>query len=150
MKHAGGRPTIYKKEYVGELLKYFNVDPSFEVPVDFYDKQGNIKKSTVTFVANDLPTLAGFASKIGVHRETLNNWGEEHEEFFDAIKRAKDFQENILVSNALGSRYNPAFSIFFAKNNLGWKDRSDITTDDEPIKIDANAMLEKAYGTDKR
>ena len=35
-------------------------------------------------------SLEAYAYKIGVHRQTLYEWEEEHEEFSDAIKRGRD------------------------------------------------------------
>ncbi len=100
-KHAGGRPTKYDPKYCKEMIDYFQ------------DK------------SNFFPTLAGFASSIEMHKETLLNWAEKHVEFFDALKRIKDMQEHNLVGGALGGQYNPTFSIFFAKNNLGYKDKQE-------------------------
>lgn len=124
MKHAGGRPTDYKEEYCEEVVKFFNVDPYWETPITYTDKKGNVTEK-VNFIANDLPTLAGFAKKIGVSRETINEWQRVHKEFSDAVKIAKECQESILITNALRGDYNPAFSIFFAKNNMGWKDKNE-------------------------
>jgi hypothetical protein len=87
-------------------------------------KDGSSVTETVRLPA-ELPTLAGFASMIGVHRETLLNWTKEHPEFFDAYKRAKDDQERILVANGLCGLYEGAFGIFTAKNLIGWRDKVD-------------------------
>lgn len=133
-KHAGGRPTDYDQKYCEEIIKYFNIEPHFETPVEKQLKNGTVTTS-VKFIASDLPTLAGFASKIGVCRDTLNEWETKYPEFSDAIKRCKSFQENILVTNALKGSYNPTFSIFFAKNNMNWKDKTetDITSEGKQI-----------------
>ena len=127
-----GRPTDYDPKYCDELLDYFNIEPHFETPVERQLKNGTVETS-IRFIPSDLPTLAGFACKIGVHRDTLNQWSKDHPEFSDAIKKGKEHQERILVINALKNGYNPAFSIFFAKNNLGWKDRQDFTSGDEKL-----------------
>jgi len=123
-KNKGGRPTKYKPEYCDELMKYFDIEPHFETPVVTTDKKGNIVEK-VTFLPVDLPTLAGFARKIGVHRDTINQWSQDHPEFSDAIKKGKECQEYILVTNALKGGYNPTFSIFLAKNVFGWTDRQE-------------------------
>ena len=133
-KHAGGRPSTYKPEYCDEIVKYFDIEPHFETPVEKYDKEGNLKETRISFVPSDLPTFAGFASSIGVWSDKLNKWAKKDKKFRQAIKRCKSFQEKILVTNALRGEYSPAFSIFFAKNNLGWKDRQDITTGDKPLE----------------
>src|SRR3990167_5170237 len=100
-KPAVGRPSSYDPKYCREIVSYFDRPP------------------VIDGEAVDLPTLSGFARKIKKHRETLLNWAEHSPEFFDAIKLCKDMQEDILVQNALKGRYEQAFSIIFAKNNLG-------------------------------
>lgn len=132
-KHAGGRPTKYKPEYCDQLVKYFDIEPHFETPVVYTNKKG-ITKEEVKYLPSDLPTLAGFAKKLGIHRDTIHEWSKKHAKFSDSIKYAKECQEAILVTNALHGEYSPAFSIFFAKNNLGWKDRQDITSGDEKLQ----------------
>src|SRR3990167_11237116 len=85
----GGRPTKYKKELCDDLIKYFDIEPHFETPVITTYKDGTTKEE-VKFIPADLPTLAGFAVSIKVHRDTLNKWSEVHKEFSDAIMRAKE------------------------------------------------------------
>ena len=141
MAHSVGRPTDYKKEYCEDIVKFFNVEPYFETPVTYQDKKGNIT-SKVVFIAANLPTLAGFAKKIGVSRDTLNEWEHVHPEFSDAIKKGKACQESILITNALRGDYNPAFSIFFAKNNMGWTDKTDFTTKGDKIETNSIAFID--------
>lgn len=113
IKKPEGRPTDYNPNYCQMLLAYFDVKPYEE------NKMGKLE-------ASDFKSLAGFAISIGVHRETLLNWSKQYPEFFDAYKRAKDFQENYLVINGMRGLINPAFSIFTAKNVLNWRDKKDI------------------------
>lgn len=95
---GAGRPTDYKPEYALGLTKYM------------LESQG-------------FPTIAGYAVEIGKHKDTLYEWAKHHPEFSDSLKRAKDIQEHMLVEGALGGVFNPTFSIFFAKNCLGYKDK---------------------------
>ena len=115
-----GRPTDYDPKYIEEIIEYFNREP--------YKKEGS------KLIPCDFPTLAGFAVKIGVHRDTINEWGRNNEEFSDAIKKAKEFQENIIVTNSMKGLYNTAFSIFAAKNLISWSDKQDITSDGEKME----------------
>ncbi len=115
-----GQPTKYKKEYAVKLLEYFGEPPYF---------QNEIGKKE----ANDFPTLAGFAISIGVHRETILNWTKEHPEFFDAYKRAKDYQENFLVVNAMKGLIHPSFSIFTAKNILNWREKQEVEMNENHV-----------------
>lgn len=112
-----GRPTAYRPEYADALRAYFNADNALKVKLD--------AKDGLTTV-NRFPTLAGFAVSIGVHRETLLNWTNEHPEFFDAYKQAKDAQEDILVTGALHGLYNASFAGLTAKNVIGWRDKQDL------------------------
>lgn len=121
---AAGRPTLYDPKYVDEILDYFNV-PSFDVEISC-DKEGN---ETQKRIPNSLPTLAGFACKIGVDRTSIWEWSKKHPEFSNAIKLCKDHQERILVDNALLGRYDKTFSIFTAKNLLDWRDRHEVQQD---------------------
>lgn len=113
-----GRPTDYKDHYPEELEAYFNV-PAFT------EEHGEDKNGNPCIIRRpaSLPTLAGFACKIGVHRETLLNWSHQHKPFFDALKRAKDHQERILVENGLMGGYDKTFAIFTAKNLIDWRDK---------------------------
>lgn len=124
-----GRPTLYKPEYVEELLEYFDQEPYVEVEKTVPTKKGPVQINVDE--ATDFPTLAGFAIKIGVHRDTLHEWSKKYPEFSDAYKRAKDFQENYIATNGMKGLVNPAFAIFTAKNVLGWRDKLETSGNSE-------------------
>ena len=125
-KRPVGRPSSYKEEYAEDLIRFF--DTSVYTIVESTDEKGNKRTEKVL---NPFPTLARFATKVGVTRDTLYEWatakndnGElKHPEFSYAYKRAKDFQEALLVEGAIGGMYQANFSIFTAKNVLGWRDK---------------------------
>lgn len=131
-----GRPTDYKEEYCEEIVEYFSEEPFTEREVTHSKKNGE-SWTTYEDVANAFPTFAGFAAKIGVHRDTLNEWIKVHPEFSDAYNKAKDLQEEFLVQNALKNLYAQPFAVFTAKNVLGWRDKSetDITSGGEPLQM---------------
>jgi hypothetical protein len=124
-----GRPTLFKEEYAQQLLDFFNIEPFREV--EYTDSQGNLKGRES--VPNKFPTLARFAVNIGVTRDTLYEWstakkedGElKHPDFSYAYKKAKEYQEALLVEGTLGGAYQQAFAIFTAKNVLGWRDKTE-------------------------
>ncbi len=126
----GGRPTKYIDAYPELLLEYFGENIDFEDKKHPFYQEG-WKKET-------FPTKAGFAVYIGVAKDTLNEWanakindeegkvlGHKYPEFSVAYKRVVDFQEKNLISGAFDNELNMTFSIFFAKNNLGYKDRTE-------------------------
>ena len=116
-KPGAGRPTGYRPEYAEQLRNYFSA------PV-----------STGDGAVNLFPTLARFATNIGVHRETLLEWASKHDEFSDAYKAAKALQEANLVEGAMCGVYSQAFAIFTAKNVLGWRDKTEV---DQTVKSES-------------
>lgn len=122
MAHAGGRPTDYKPRYCQDIIKFFDVPFTREriKSVTTY-KDGTVKEETEE-VANNLPHLISFARKIGVTYETIREWGKVHPEFSVALKEVKQMRERMIESNALTGKFNATFSIFDAKNTLGWRD----------------------------
>lgn len=128
-----GRPTKYKPEYIDQLIEYFDIESGYEKEVE--NSKGQMQS---LWIPNNFPTFAGFACQIGVHRETLRNWCEEHQEFFAAYKKAEEHQERLLVENGLRGSYNPAFAIFTAKNVIGWRDKREHV-------VDANMKITVAF-----
>lgn len=138
-----GRPTKYKDEYSDMLVDYFDIEP-FE-SVTLKDSKGGERTE---LIPSKFPTLARFAAIIGVTRDTLYEWstaknkdGElKHPDFSYAYKRAKDFQEALLVEGAMAGAFQANFSIFTAKNVLGWRDKTEteITGNAFAINIDLN------------
>ncbi len=99
-KHAGGRP-----------LRFDTVD-AFQVEADKYFKDTPKGERTIT----------GLAVALNTSRETLMNY-QERDEYFDAIKAAKDKIE-LDYEQTLRSR-GSAGDIFGLKN-FGWKDKTEV------------------------
>lgn len=76
------------------------------------------------------PTLAGLAYALGINRQTLYNY-EKRDQFFDIVKRAREKVESIYEDRLLYS--SSPTGVIFALKNMGWKDRSDVTTNDKDI-----------------
>src|SRR4051794_18596943 len=106
-----GRPTLYEPAYCEQVIRYFLTKPPYHVVSTMFGPK---------LVANDMPTLAEFAVRIGVSKKTINNWCDEYEEFLRAVEKAKGVQEWIWATNTLHKLYDKTFSIFFGKNNLGY------------------------------
>ena len=136
MAHPGGRPTKYRPEYCEEIIEYFERPPQRIEYKREYNHDGSIKKEEPITLGAEFPSLAGFAAKIGVDKLTLLRWKDEHKEFCSAYTRAKEIQENIWLINGMGGQYNSQFAQFFGKNCLGYKDKQDITIDqDKPFEV---------------
>jgi hypothetical protein len=140
-----GRPTLYQPEFCRQILDYFDVEP-YRVVTRVNKRTGHEYSE---LAANPLPTLAGFASQIGVARQTLHNWGKEHPEFFDAIARAKATAEYVLVTNGLLGLYHARFAIFVAKNYTDLRDVTDVTVQENPKPRSAQEVIERIRELDQ-
>ena len=128
-----GRPTKYDPKYCEDLVAFFAREPN--QTIEIIDEDG--RKTVATNKYGDpilkacpLPTFEGFALSIGVHRETLLNWAEVHEDFFDALKKAKDYQKEILIQNGLVGAYDKTFAIFTAKCVTDMRENAPIESGD--------------------
>ncbi len=124
-----GRPTKYKPEYCDKIIEYFNQPLYITVEVEKMSASGAVKVVKER-VANDMPTLEGFALDIcGVAPDKLSKWAEANEDFRQAITAAKGYQKKFLFNHSMKGNYNASFSKFFAINCLGMKDSSHVETD---------------------
>lgn len=123
-KNATGAPCKYDPKYCDEIIKFFNVEPTRIEMVEKITKDGTVIKLPVK-IANDLPLFGKFAVSINVCRDTLDEWCTQYKEFSDAYKKAKMYQENIIVQNGLHGYYEQPFSIFTMKNVTDWKDKTE-------------------------
>ena len=120
-----GQPTKYKPEYCQQLIDYFSIEP-----LKIVAEQKIIGTEGGKYVSRRLPQrfpwFEGFARKIGVHRNTLKNWCNEHPEFAEAYETAKDLQREFLVDIGLSGATSASFAIFTMKNVCGWRDERDL------------------------
>lgn len=132
-----GRPTKYRPEYCDLIIKFFkDAEPWYEYPVTVYNKDGSVQKEYMERKPNPPPFLTTFAREVlGVHRDTLYGWKEDHADFSYALKICEGIVEEFLIENGLLGMYAPAFCIFAAQNLIGWRNRKalDVTTNGKPL-----------------
>lgn len=120
-----GQPTKYKPEYCQQLINYFSIEP-----LEVIREQEITGTEGGKYISRRLPQrfpwFEGFARKIGVHRNTLKNWCNEHPEFAEAYETAKDLQREFLVDIGLSGATSASFAIFTMKNVCGWRDERDL------------------------
>ena len=114
MAHAGGQPTKYDSKYCDDIIRYF----------------------TEQRAVGKYPQFNEYADHIGVVKQTLLNWCDEHKEFLDSYARAKEIAEADLVAGGLTNKYNSQFAQFIAKNNFGYKDKVEIDQTNKVTIID--------------
>lgn len=87
---------LYKPEYCADAIEYIGSGHSIE----------------------------SWAGKIGIHRDTVYNWKDQHPDFADAMVIAKTktigFYEDLLLKIAQSG--NASAAIFLAKNRAGMRD----------------------------
>ena len=113
-KHAGGRPPIWNtpEELEKGIQEYF--DGPANVVVNIVDGQE---------VKAFQPTMSGLAVHLGVDRRTITNYANK-DEFFPAIKKARNLVESALENHLYGK--NVTGAIFNLKNNFGWVDKHEV------------------------
>lgn len=126
MAHPGGRPLKFKtvKDLEDQIEAYFISCEDPEKPGQY------LRPLTITGLANALDTS----------RQTLLEYEgevegrEKSKEYADAVKRAKCRVEQY-VEEYMFTGKNQAGVIFNAKNNFGWKDKTeqDITSQGEKL-----------------
>jgi hypothetical protein len=124
-KEKPGQPTKYRPEYCQEILDYFGILPTYITKKTTITKSGGEITEDVER-ANSLPTIEGFANKLGVTTATIVNWTKDNEEFLSAYTRAKAMQKDILIQNGMKGLYNPQFAQFVATNCTDMRIKSEV------------------------
>jgi transposase len=123
-----GRPSDYKPEYCNQLINFMAEGYSFEA----------------------------FAGYIGKHKDVLYNWAKKNPDFNDAKKiafaRCQYFWERKgMEGMQKGRDFNATVWIFNMKNRFFWRDRTEVSTENEAFKIDISVnhdnKLEDPRGT---
>ena len=74
-------------------------------------------------------TIETFAASVGVHRGTIYNWAENHEEFFDALNKGRELSFKWWLDAGRAGMmgkvpdFKPGVWIFTMKNLHHWGDR---------------------------
>lgn len=150
-----GRPTKYLPEYCQRMYDYFNAEPFYKEEIPTITKEKlEIEGSPETeakqvkiqtkweYKANKFPTLERFASDLGVTVQTLHNWCEDNQDFFDAFKICKQLQKDFIMQNGLLKLYDSGFAKFIAVNCTDLKMESDNNNglDNEETEYDSSAF----------
>jgi len=119
--NPNGRPTLYKPEYCDEIVEFFNAVSPTKIVKKQVVQKGQVVEIKVE-EPNGPPTLYGFAAKVGVDRDTLNEWANVYPAFSVAKKKAKTIQANFIVQNGMTGFSPQPFSIFMMKCNHDWNE----------------------------
>jgi len=115
-----GRPTKYKEYYCNEMIDFFDVEHFEWKEEKTTYRDGTIKEKPIA-VPNPVPFFSRFALTIDVCHDTLLEWCKKHPNFSLAYKKCKEMQAEMIGTNGMMGLYNATFTIFAAKNMIGWK-----------------------------
>lgn len=113
-KDKGGRPTKYDPKFIDEV---------------------NVYLAKATKDNMHMPKVESFALHIGVTKKTLYNWAEKHRQFLHSLEKIMTYQAERLIDDGIygGKEVNATIVKLLLQNNHGYKERSDITTNDKDI-----------------
>ena len=104
---AGGRPTKYEGEKTYQAV--YAIIEKMEAK-DFFSFCG----------------VEQIAEALGVHRDTIYEWRNKHDEFSDAIKKWETKRNALFYKLAISPQVKDAKWIFLAKNWLGMTDKQEL------------------------
>lgn len=128
-----GRPKEYRQEFVGEVAKYLAGCKDEET--EFHKTRGEKSDSFERVVKVKLPSIEGLAEHLRVSRETIYDWKSKYKDFSDTLDEILVKQHNALVSGGLSGTYSPVIAKLLLSSNHGYKEKSDLTSDNEKISF---------------
>lgn len=129
-----GRPTKYRAEFIDFAQQYLicckdvYVENRLEV---------------------QLPTIEGFASFIGVSRDTLYEWAKKHAGFSDTLESIKQLQHQRLVNSGLSGAYNSTIAKLMLCFNHGYSEKKEPLNDKITTIEQLLDAIENEKGEDK-
>jgi len=111
-KKKTGRPTKYRPDMPDRVREY----------IRNHEALGDV-----------IPTIAGFACQLGVSERSVYEWADKHSVFSQALEELKSAQHAKLVAGGLSGTFNATIAKLILATNYGYRERTDITSDNEPI-----------------
>jgi len=120
-KRGVGRPSKYNEGMLQKANSYL-----------MECLMGEMKDEKRTY---KLPLIEELARLCEVDSETVMNWTQEDEQFFDTIKRIKELQKERIINKGFTAK-NPTFSIFMLKANHGMMEtEKQVLVQDRDVKV---------------
>jgi hypothetical protein len=102
-------------------------------PTKYTEKMPDIVRGYAD--TDKVPTLPGIANVLGVNKDTVWEWGHDGSKpaFSEALSYLMQKQEESLIRNGLYQVWHSGFAKFLLSANFGYKEKSDITTNDKDL-----------------
>lgn len=118
------RTCKYKPEYAQMLIEYYN-EPLYDEHIDSFGK--------IYRVARPVPSKVGFARKLGVWFDTVQNWAEMKKEdgtpmfpeFASAWKLVEQYDKQNIAEVSLIGTHNGNFGKFLLSAKYGMKEKTE-------------------------
>lgn len=124
------KTPLWSKEYLSQLCEKF---------ISYIDERCS---------RNVLPTIAGFCAQQKIFKKHFLAYLDEDKS--EALAYAYDYfsnmQEDLLITKALNETFNPTFSIFAAKNLIGWKNENEGLSDKTTVVVIKNVISQNGVG----
>lgn len=120
-----GRPPTYNpEEHPASIIAHFR-----EALESVQEIERKDTKHRIQYVQRPItpPTIAGWAAKVGIARETVWAWSKKHTEFDEALGICKAIQEHVFLDMGVKGAYNAGVLALMMKNLQGWQDRVEQT-----------------------
>ena len=128
-----GRPAKYTDDFIREVDEYLALCVDEEK--EFHRTRGVQSDGYQRILKVNLPKIEGFASYLGVHKDTLIDWAKKNDNFSVALDKIRTEQHNRLVDETLAGNYNPVIAKLMLSSNHGYREKTetDFTTKGQPI-----------------
>ncbi|MDE2100929.1 MAG: hypothetical protein KGL39_27025 [Patescibacteria group bacterium] len=147
-KRPPWRPTKYKPEFCQQIVDYFSEWDIVEKIVDSTGRGG----TTTHYETVRVPSIYGFAARIGVNQDTLREWANgrypddhknkslrgklKHPDFSVSFRHAQGLEDAIVHEYGMAGRLDRGLATLYFTNKLKYKDSRhiDMTSDGERLQ----------------
>lgn len=141
-KKERGRPSKYDSSFIDEVQKYLDEaqDRTDKEVESENEMTGRTRYQRVWTV--NLPTVEGFARRIGVNKTTLYEWAQVDEDFSNALGLILTEQKTRLINKGLSNDYNPTITKLILSSNHGMSEKSEVELRDKRLIDDLDTHEE--------
>jgi hypothetical protein len=128
-----GRPTKYNSKMLKKAQEYLK--NAQDVEYDWIKTDGNSSTTKEHRIKVNLPSVEGLSSHLKVDTDTIVEWGKIYPDFSVTLSEIRNEQKKRLISNGLSGEYNPLIAKLVLSANHGMKEKTDVTSNDQPISV---------------